>query len=301
MVSRAKDNGSTDNITVIVVFLKPVDQILEEAKTNRKLGEGEELSQEEKEKLFEGITSTSAYITMNGNTEAAELAEPAQNENPFASPIVTGGGGGLENGEGGQQKSLFDSPAGGGMIFSDFSGTGSPGGPDPFSTSGDLSGTGEPMKGASPSMFEQSLSTSDEEKSRGGSEEDRVDFMANQEHNWIQNNNLAKVKNDSGFISPACQSSNKASSEEGSTENREEEDEVRNIFLSRRPSRAILFYTLHDFRRWKAEKLRLCWRPAALAPRWPRPRVRVRTAAPRVRFRAAAEEAEAVLWFNCRR
>ena len=211
LVTNAKNNGSTDNITVVVVFFKPAEQILAEAETRLR-----DNVQVDREALFDGITSTSSFVGMNGSEHDLE-APPANNENPFASPI------GVENGGGNNeepQKSLFDSPSGGGVIFSDFN---SPGvGGNPFDDQ-------EQLKRASPSMFEQSLTSpagsgsgTDIDKTRGGSENDAVDFMANQEHSWIQHAPAAAgLKSDSGFAS----SNNASASSEGSAENNEEDDE----------------------------------------------------------------------------
>ena len=81
----AKDNGSTDNITVVVVFLKPIEEIVQKISTQyQHLQETDEpdgavdpstpftyLKNFADPQLYEGITSTSKFVTdgsMNGDS-----------------------------------------------------------------------------------------------------------------------------------------------------------------------------------------------------------------------------------------
>ena len=82
----AKDNGSTDNITVVVVFLKPIEDILQKVRTQyHHLKDCEKLDNYDTIdcggsftytkvpglQLYEGITSTSTFVTddnMNGDS-----------------------------------------------------------------------------------------------------------------------------------------------------------------------------------------------------------------------------------------
>ena len=75
LVKLAKDNGSTDNITIVVVFLKPIEELLAtnmEAELNTKDTNGTAtMNNNEKEVLYDGITSTSVFV----GKEAVELTE----------------------------------------------------------------------------------------------------------------------------------------------------------------------------------------------------------------------------------
>ena len=59
LVSVAKDNGSTDNITIVVVFLKPLDQLRKEHKERK---ENPEKASVTRETLYKGVKSTSKFI-----------------------------------------------------------------------------------------------------------------------------------------------------------------------------------------------------------------------------------------------
>ena len=227
LVSVAKDNGSTDNITIVVVFLKPVSELAERAESSRDEVDADDPI------LYNGITSTSVYIN---NPEAVKMMNGSSNENlssngtatedasnnnnnPFSSPSV---------GELGSTTKVgaFDSPLGGGVVFGD-----SPMASDPFKmdSSGMTGVVDGDFKSASPSMFDQSLEDSKGE--RKSSTDDVVDFMANQADAWINNTtpttasvasavaNPFMLKGDSGFISPACTSNNQSASSEDSAEN----------------------------------------------------------------------------------
>ena len=75
----AKDNGSTDNITVVVVFLKPIEDILHKIRTEYHHLEGETTDNYDTVDcgssftyikipgLYEGITSTSKFVTYDDN------------------------------------------------------------------------------------------------------------------------------------------------------------------------------------------------------------------------------------------
>lgn len=130
-----------------------------------------------------------------------------------------------------QLGSAFDSPSGGGAMFADISGVATATA-DPFMTAAaasDNNNDGQ-FKRASPSMFDQSLDSSKEQRAS-----DEVDFMANQSGAWASPfaapgvpggaAAVAGIKTDSGFISPACASSNNHSaSSEDSAENQADRD-----------------------------------------------------------------------------
>ena len=232
LVTLAKDNGSNDNITIIVVFFRPVQEIVEKYGNKTETDGQTNESQEDLESLYEGITSTSPFIGPNAekNMNGAEESEVVQSDQPADPSVVP-------------EKSMFDSPSGGGMVFGDSN--------DPFglsnsaNVSGEANGSrdadqfnGEQFKQGVPSMFEQSLNSSPsvdvgEVKARGGSTEE-VDFMANQEHNWIQHEQhgapgIGGIKTDSGFISPACGSSSQQQSASPSEDSAESQADRREV------------------------------------------------------------------------
>ena len=79
LVKLAKDNGSTDNITIVVVFLKPIEELLAtnmeaELNTKEQTSNGSScatMNNNEKEVLYDGITSTSIFV----GKEAVDLTE----------------------------------------------------------------------------------------------------------------------------------------------------------------------------------------------------------------------------------
>ena len=79
LVKLAKDNGSTDNITIVVVFLKPIEELLAtnmeaELNTKEQTSNGPScatMNNNEKEVLYDGITSTSIFV----GKEAVDLTE----------------------------------------------------------------------------------------------------------------------------------------------------------------------------------------------------------------------------------
>ena len=79
LVKLAKDNGSTDNITIVVVFLKPIEELLAtnmeaELNTKEQTSNGSScatMNNNEKEILYDGITSTSIFV----GKEAVDLTE----------------------------------------------------------------------------------------------------------------------------------------------------------------------------------------------------------------------------------
>ena len=116
----AKDNGSTDNITVVVVFLKPIEEILHKIRTEYHHLENENIHNYDTIdcggsltytnvpglQLYEGVTSTSKFVTdfnMNGGStenltngddihHLDETPSPGikSNSNPFSTMIDLG-------------------------------------------------------------------------------------------------------------------------------------------------------------------------------------------------------------------
>lgn len=243
LVKLAKDNGSSDNITIVVVFLKTAEELaameLPVTKDLDALEMTNGTNNNEKEVLYDGITSTSIYvgkdaIDVNDMEDDSESEEEAVRkvssssgedsavgaENPFASPDGGGFGyGEVVNPFSGMTKDSDSIPAVDasleGMINEAF-GTVSVNKLDDF-------------KNASPSMFEESMSPSMFEKPAVSG--NGADFMASTEHSWINNGAAASanpsnpfLKGDSGFISPACQSNNHSASSEDSAENHDERE-----------------------------------------------------------------------------
>ena len=75
LVKLAKDNGSSDNISIVVVFLKPIDELVD-SRNNMELPVTKDenttngtMNNNDKEVLYDGITSTSIYV----GKEAIEL------------------------------------------------------------------------------------------------------------------------------------------------------------------------------------------------------------------------------------
>lgn len=120
LVILAKDNGSTDNITVVVVFLKPIEEILHKIRTEYHHLQNENIDNYDTIdcggsftytnvpglQLYEGITSTSKFVTdfnMNGDStenltngddihHLDETPSPGikSNNNPFSTMIDLG-------------------------------------------------------------------------------------------------------------------------------------------------------------------------------------------------------------------
>ena len=74
----AKEKGSTDNITIIVVFLKPLDEVM-------KLGKLTKRASGSAEPDIEGITTTSEYVFSTGGRDSLE---PSKDKPDFTSPNV---------------------------------------------------------------------------------------------------------------------------------------------------------------------------------------------------------------------
>lgn len=100
LATMAKEKGSGDNITIIVVFLKPVDEVI-------KLGKPSTRASGSVEADIVGITSTSDYVFSTGGRDSME---PSKDRPDFTSPNVS-----------------FTNPEGGGMFS-----------PDPFGRAGSL-------------------------------------------------------------------------------------------------------------------------------------------------------------------
>jgi hypothetical protein len=238
LTTLAKDQGSTDNITIVTVFLRPIEEIQERKKKRAAASAGNKTDDADNNNpaVFEGITSTSSYVqlpgcNMNGSTEQA-LEPPSpqaqtMSHNPFAAVSSTNGSSAFDDpfssdaaannsnssAQQQQQEEMMAAMAEQHMMA--------------FETSGEF-------KRASPSMFD---SPSTFENSGKESGEDAVDFMANQENSWIgqaaaANPSVAALSshpflpstNDSGFISPACASNNASASSEDSAENHAERE-----------------------------------------------------------------------------
>ena len=230
LVTFAKKNGSTDNITIVIVFLRAIDELAERANATKE----KSATLEDATVLDVGITSTCRFIANrldpyerpdNMNGDDADPMSAAAAAGQLASPMLSGG----------ETGSAFDSPMGGGSMFSDS--------PDPFASAvaknGALETSSDDFKRASPSMFDQPFDSDGERNSGSGvsaanapGNRDEVDFMANQEQAWIHAssgagaagahaNFLLNNKSDSGFISPA-RSNNQSASSEDSAENHAE-------------------------------------------------------------------------------
>jgi len=100
LATLAKEKGSSDNITIIVVFLKPVDEVI-------KLGKLSCRGSDSAEADLSGITSTSEYVFSSGGRVSME---PSKDKPDFTSPNVS-----------------FTSTEGGAMFS-----------PDPFGQAGSL-------------------------------------------------------------------------------------------------------------------------------------------------------------------
>lgn len=172
----------------MVVFLRPIEELIQSYNNTDTLD-----SSSDNQSLFAGITSTSKFVGPNADMNGADDSNLGGQD----AAALAGSNGG--------EKSLFDSPSGGGMTFGEPT-------ENPFGTGlvaeesgikpGDVSFGSEQFKQASPSLFEQSLNSSSEVqevRARGGSTEE-VDFMANQEQNWIQQQVAGALKGDSGFL-----------------------------------------------------------------------------------------------------
>jgi hypothetical protein len=236
-----------------VVFLKPVEILatMEAAATDTK-----EINTNNND-LYDGVTSTSVFIgkdavqLTNGGGDydddddcarKSSTSSTASSNNPFMmmdddKPAET-------------SENPFASPDGGfvyGEVVNPFSGMNKEDdipAADADSFEGMMNEAFgsvsvnklDDFKNASPSMFEQSMSPSMFEKPAiaivaNNNSSNTNDFMATTEHSWINNSGPAATANnpflmgkgDSGFISPACHSSNNQSaSSEDSAENHEE-------------------------------------------------------------------------------
>jgi len=241
----AKDNGSSDNITIIVVFFKPIEQLIAQPQKD---------IVNHKEDLYAGITSTCSYIRMNGKTGEEQTfrfySNGADNDrdginspNPFSdgmsdfgikssdpNPFASDGGGYVYDNVVNPFADMVSRKQSGTTDVDD----------DDKMTSDDGNDslddvihnlTAEKFQQASSSMFDDS-SVFQKESERSSSS----DFMAHQANAWMPSPNVAPMiaaapgvalhhfnpfapKSDSGFISPACNSNNQS---EDSAENHEE-------------------------------------------------------------------------------
>lgn len=245
LVKLAKDNGSSDNISIVVVFLKPIEELaamelpVTKDINSDEITNGTMMNNNDKEMLYDGITSTSIYVGKNAievdddndsangesrktsSSSGAESIDDLKPNNPFASP--DGGGfvysevvnpfSGMKDGESDSIPAVDQSLEG--MINEAF-GTVSVNKLDDF-------------KNASPSMFDESMSPGLFDKAKV-SNSGPGDFMASTEGSWINNGAGGGaalnpfIKGDSGFISPACQSNNHSASSEDSAENHDERE-----------------------------------------------------------------------------
>ncbi|XP_040566386.1 uncharacterized protein [Lepeophtheirus salmonis] len=208
LANLAKQNGSGDNISVIVIFLKPVQLLIQEqlrrseaAKEDNNATATTDFAQH-----YLGIYSTCKYLTHTMST----------GEDTLLSTNV-------------KEAGAFSSPGGGGMTFGgNFS-------PDGNGRINDSDENEEQFRRASDSMFKEGN-----------------DFMTNTDNTWIQpsgNNSLNNPflpdmsvthKPDSGFISPACNSSNKSSDEDRKEDEEFLESQEVSKLLGGRPMEELL-------------------------------------------------------------
>lgn len=195
LASLAKENGSTDNITIIVTFLRPVQEIC--ARHDNELDAGNNVPDADSAALYSGITSTSSLIGPFNNNKNTMNGTEFENQQ-----MEEGNANGTDDALPSPDKPVFDSPSGsGGEIFGDS--------PNPFTSAAEnsISGCFEgddsenignlgEFKQASPSMFEQMTSPVETEGVRSTAyreleeidqqnKPDEVDFMARQDQHWI--------------------------------------------------------------------------------------------------------------------
>lgn len=247
LVKLAKDNGSSDNISIVVVFLKPIEELAAmELPVTKDINSDEitngTMNNNDKEMLYDGITSTSIYVGKN----AVDVTDD-DNDSANGESRKTSSSSGAESIDELKPNNPFASPDGGGFVYSEvvnpFSGMTGKDGDDQSIPPVDQSLEGmineafgtvsvnklDDFKNASPSMFDESMSPSLFDKAKVSSSGGPGDFMASTEGSWINNGSAALnanpfIKGDSGFISPACQSNNHSASSEDSAENHDERE-----------------------------------------------------------------------------
>ncbi len=270
LVKLAKDNGSSDNITIVVVFLKPIEELatmelpvttkdLSSTDSASNLADVNGLNNNDKDVLYDGITSTSIYvgkdaIDLNEEDKDTEDDEEEELKRKISSSSASSSGAGSSIADL-KPNNPFASPDGGGFVYGDvvnpFSGMTSE-----VKTADDIPAVDESLEGmineafgtvtvnklddfknASPSMFDESMFNKSD--LLDSSEADKAkDFMASTENSWINAaNNVAALSNpflkgDSGFISPACQSNNHSASSEDSAENHDERENAASSLAS---------------------------------------------------------------------
>eukprot|EP00096_Caligus_rogercresseyi_P013561 TRINITY_DN61_c0_g1_i5.p1 TRINITY_DN61_c0_g1~~TRINITY_DN61_c0_g1_i5.p1 ORF type:complete len:1565 (+),score=563.19 TRINITY_DN61_c0_g1_i5:115-4695(+) len=193
LANLSKKAGSGDNISIVVVFIKPPAQLISEELARSEIGH------EKQEEDFTGITSTCAYVRRHimGDTEGGPTG--------LLSAKEIGG--------------AFSSPGGGGMNFGGFS-------------PAHEEHSEEHFRRASDSMFKE--------------ENDILDNAWNGASNGRSINNPflphegVSLKPDSGFISPACNSSNKSSDEDRKEDEEFLESQEVSKLLGGRPMEELL-------------------------------------------------------------
>ncbi len=243
LVKLAKDNGSTDNITVIVVFLKSIGDLINTDSMEDISTKDNNVSTD----LYDGVTSTSVFIgkdvdnMSNGNDSRKSSGASSSDSNPF---LTSGDLAGLGIDESPSKNPFANAEGGGfyGEVVNPFAegdgGLTNQNGEDAVDFSGLANSSGEEggFKRASPSLFgEADDSGSAIGVAKRGSD-GIPDFMSSTEASWIPTGtpsgaaagtNPFLLKGDSGFISPVSKSSNNQSaSSEDSAENVEERSAV---------------------------------------------------------------------------
>lgn len=97
LVKLAKDNGSSDNISIVVVFLKPIEELAamelpidtKDLDTISQNGTNNMMNNNEKEALYDGITSTSIYVGKN----SIEVGEETDDDEDEASRKISSSSG----------------------------------------------------------------------------------------------------------------------------------------------------------------------------------------------------------------
>ena len=116
LVKLAKDNGSSDNITIVVVFLKPIDELVAmelPIDTKDTIENTNNMNNNEKEVLYDGITSTSIYV----GKDSIEVGEEMEDEDEISRKVSSSSGEDSAIGSDLKPSNPFASPDGGGFGF----------------------------------------------------------------------------------------------------------------------------------------------------------------------------------------
>ena len=114
LVKLAKDNGSSDNITIVVVFLKPIDELVAmelpiDTKDTLDTTNNMNMNNNEKEVLYDGITSTSIYV----GKDSIEVGEESMDEDEISRKVSSSSGEDSAIGSDLKPSNPFASPDGG--------------------------------------------------------------------------------------------------------------------------------------------------------------------------------------------